>query len=187
MPITARMATAAFLLAFAAVPALADDRSTCEQASGDSAIEACTRAIGSGQYSGLDLAKLHTNRGVERKARGDFDDAIADYDAAIAINPNDQFAFNNRANTWRDKGDIERALADYVAALRIDPDYTVVYYTRGMVYERLGDNERARADYQAALARPPKYPNGPGAQQRARQRLMALPPPRNEQAPQGPR
>jgi hypothetical protein len=40
--------------------------------------------------------------------------------------------------------------------------------------------ERARADYRAALARPPKYPNGPGAQQRAQQRLIALPQPRTE-------
>jgi hypothetical protein len=43
-----------------------------------------------------------------------------------------------------------------------------------MVHERRGDLVSARTDYEAALSRPPKYPNGPGAQQRARERLRAI-------------
>jgi tetratricopeptide (TPR) repeat protein len=90
----------AMLLALAPVraSAQADDRTTCERASGDTALAACDRAIASGRYSGIELAKLHTNRGVERKRKGDLDGAIADYDAAIKLNPNDLFAFNNRGN-----------------------------------------------------------------------------------------
>ena len=43
----------------------------------------CTRAIGSGQFTGLELAKLHTNRGVELKQKGDLDGALKDYDTAL--------------------------------------------------------------------------------------------------------
>ena len=41
-----------------AARAAAGDPQTCEQASGDEAIAACTRAIASGAYQGHDLAKL---------------------------------------------------------------------------------------------------------------------------------
>jgi len=162
------------LLAALALPAAADDRRACEQGSGDAAIAACSRLIASGQFEGVELAKLHTDRGVELKRKGDLDGAIADYDQAIRLNPADHFAFNNRANAWRDKGDLDRAIADYTEALRLDPGYTAVYINRGLVYERRKELTLARTDYEAALARPPKYPNGPGGQEMARRRLREL-------------
>ena len=109
------------ILAFNVGQAAADDAATCHKASGAVAIAACDRAIASGQFTGIELAKLHTSRGVERKQAGDLDGAIADYDAAIKLNPKDFFAFNNRGNTWRDKGDLDRAIADFNAALQTPP------------------------------------------------------------------
>ena len=163
------------LCAFGAAPATADDRMTCERGSGDVAIAACGRAIESGQYSGADLAKLHTNRGVELKRKGDIDGAIKDYDIAIGLFPNDLFAFNNRANAWRDKGDLDRALADYGAAIALDRDYAAAYINRGLVHERMKAFDLARADYKAALATPPqKFNNSRGAHQMAQHRLAAL-------------
>ncbi|MFL6803146.1 MAG: hypothetical protein ACJ8FM_04110, partial [Xanthobacteraceae bacterium] len=55
----------ATLMAAATLPAAhaaADDAATCHEASGDVAVAACTRAIGSGQNEGHDLAKLHFSR-----------------------------------------------------------------------------------------------------------------------------
>jgi tetratricopeptide (TPR) repeat protein len=160
-------------LSILATPATADDRTTCK-GSGPEALSACTRAIESGQFSGTELAQLHTNRGVERRRQRDIDGAIADYTDAIRLNPNEPFAFNNRANIKRDKGDIDGAIADYTEALRVDPGYTAGYVNRGLVHERKGDLEKARADYKEALARPPKYGNGRGGQEMARRRLAAL-------------
>jgi tetratricopeptide (TPR) repeat protein len=154
--------------------AAADDRETCERETGGAALAACTRAIESGQYAGVALAKLHTDRGVELKRKGDLDAAIADYDRAIALNGQDMFAFNNRGNAWRDKGDLTRALSDYTAALRIDPDYAAAYTNRGRVHELRQDAALARTDYTAALAAPTKYGNTGWAKDVARQRLRAL-------------
>jgi tetratricopeptide (TPR) repeat protein len=167
-------ASLVLLLISSVLPAAADDASICHKSSGPPALAACDRAIASGEHTGLDLAKLHTSRGVERRRAKDIDGAIADYDAAIKINASDQFACNNRANLWRDKGDLARAIADYSEAIRIDPGYTAAYVNRGMVYERLKDIDRARADYQSALDMPPKYGNGRGGQEIARKRLAAL-------------
>jgi tetratricopeptide (TPR) repeat protein len=152
----------------------ADDATVCHKSSGAEALAACDRAIASGGFTGPELARLHTSRGVERRRAKDIDGAIADYDAAIKINAKDQFAFNNRANLWRDKGDLARAIADYSEAIRIDPGYTAAYVNRGLVYESLKDLDRARADYQQVLAMPPRYANGPGGQDMARKRLAAL-------------
>jgi tetratricopeptide (TPR) repeat protein len=151
-----------------------DDAAVCHKSSGPVALAACDRAIASGRFDGLELARLHTSRGVERRRAKDIDGAIADYDAAIKINPKDQFAFNNRANLQRDKGDLDRAIADYSEAIRIDPGYTAAYVNRGLLYERLKDLDRARADYKQVLAMPPRYANGPGGQDIARKRLAAL-------------
>jgi tetratricopeptide (TPR) repeat protein len=159
----------------AATPAFAnDDRAICARETGTAALAACTRAIESGRFAGLELAKIHTDRGVELKRKGDLDGAIADYGRAIALNPQDMFAFNNRGNTWRDKGDLARALADYTEALRLDPDYAAAYTNRGRVHELQRNLAQARADFAAALAAPAKYPNTAWAKDMARQRLRAL-------------
>lgn len=155
--------------------ALADDRATCNNASGEPALAACTRAIASGQFAGEDLAKLLTSRGVEWKRKGDLDAASADYARAIALNPKDLFAFNNRANILRDKGRLDEAIADYGRAIAIDPDYTAAYINRGLVHEKRGAKPLARADFEAALKTPDsKYPNSRGGKEIARQRLAAL-------------
>jgi tetratricopeptide (TPR) repeat protein len=169
------LAAAVFLLTAGAAFAQNDDRTTCERSSGAAAIEACSRAIASGGFTGLELAKLYTNRGVELKQRGDLDGALKDYDAAIALNPADFFAFNNRANVRRDKSDLAGAIADYTEAVRLEPAYAAAYVNRGLVQERAGDLEQARASFNAALAAPAnKFRNSPGAHQIARERLRAL-------------
>ncbi len=168
---------ATFLLSLAAGSALAqpDDRTTCERGSGDVAIAACNRAIESGQFAGLELAKLHNNRGVELKQKGDLDAALKDYDVALALNPADFFAFNNRANIRRDKGDTAGAIADYTEAVRLEPAYAAAFVNRGLVQERAGDRDAARASFEAALvASATKFRNSPGAHRIARDRLQAL-------------
>lgn len=152
-----------------------DDRTICERSSGQPAIDACSRAILSGLFTGLELAKLHTNRGVELKQKGDLDAALTDYDTSIRLNPGDFFAFNNRANVRRDKGDIAGAIADYSEAVRLEPGYASAFTSRGLVQERAGDREKARESFSAALATPVnKFRNSPGAHQIARERLRAL-------------
>ena len=42
----------------------------------------------------------------------DYDRAIADYDAALSLDPKFQRAYNNRGAAWRGKGDRTRALQD---------------------------------------------------------------------------
>jgi tetratricopeptide (TPR) repeat protein len=172
---TAPVALLLLALGATVAPAAADDVATCNNTTGEAAIAACNRAIGSGQFKGAALGKLLTSRGVELKRKGDIDGAIADYTRAIALNAKDLFAFNNRANTRRDKGDLEGAIADYSEAIRLDRDYAAAYTNRGRVHEMRKDLVRARADFNAALAAAPnKYDNTKWAKDFAQRRLNAL-------------
>jgi lipoprotein NlpI len=108
------------------------DAQTCQDQSGDPAIDACTRAIASGQLSQTNLAETYMNRGVEWRHKGDNDRAMADYDEAIRLNPNDAMTYNDRANIWADKGDLSHAIADYDQAIRLNPNYAKAYSNRGV-------------------------------------------------------
>src|SRR5262245_57853015 len=133
------------------------DVQTCENASGDVAIAACTRAIESRTFSGRDLALLYFKRGIEWRAKGDLDRAIADYTEAIRLNPKLALAHNNRGNAWRDKRDYDRAIADFTEAIRLDPKFALAYNNRGNTWRDKRDYDRAIADLTEAIRLDPKY------------------------------
>ena len=81
-------------------------------------------------------------RGNDWAERGEFDLAIADYDAAISINPLFAEALVNRGVAWARKGELERAIADYDAALRISPRDAKAIRNRSLALEQQGNPDR---------------------------------------------
>ena len=122
----------------------------------DLAIMHCTRAIDSGRYSGDDLRRLHVIRGAEWAAKRDHDRAIADYDAAIKLDPKSADAFHNRGIAWASKGEPDRAIADYDAAIRLDPGDSSPYAGRAVERTIKGDYPGAAADLDTAIRLDPK-------------------------------
>jgi len=147
------------------------ERATCETSFGLAATSACTRAITSAEFSGRELAHLHARRGAAFIKIGSLDAAIADYDAAIALDPTEPASFSERAGAWRDKGAFDRAIADYSEAIRRDPLLVSALVQRGLIFERQRQLGNARADFAAALALPPRYSSSYDAQDTARERL----------------
>jgi tetratricopeptide (TPR) repeat protein len=133
------------------VHAAADDCEMCGKASGDAAIAACTRAIGSGRYESHTLAVLYYNRGNEWYEKGDNDRAIADYNETIRLDPNYIKVYINRGNAWFWKGDNDRAFADYNEAIRLNPNDVKAYNNRGAALRIKGDRDGAIADYNEAI------------------------------------
>ena len=135
--------------------AAADDWETCANASGDTAIAACTRALASPRFKGRDLVRLYYNRGIEYDEKRDYDRAIADYNEVIRLDPIYAKAYCDRGNAWRNKGDLDRAIADYNEAIRLDPK-AKTYNNRGIASRAKGDLDRAIADYNEAIRLDPK-------------------------------
>ena len=159
MPVVPAIAIAAVMVLGNCNFAAADDRDACKTASGDTAIEACTRAIESKTFNNKKqtrvLSLLYTNRGVEYEIKKDFDKAIADHDQAIKVDPKNPAPYNNRGNAYLAKQDYEHALADFDQAIKLNPKYAEAYFNRGMAKRNHGDMGGGEEDIaQAKLLQP---------------------------------
>ncbi len=132
-------------------PSATADQATCRDASGDTAIAACDRAIASGALAETDLAAAFVSRGVEYGKKQDYDRAIADYNQAIKLDPNSALAFRNRGLAYYYKQDYDRGIADYNQAIKLDPNSAIAFYNRGLAYYYKRDYDRAIADYNRAI------------------------------------
>ena len=122
------------------------------------AIAAASRAI---QLS-PDNPMGYLARGNAYRGNKDYDRAIADFDAAIAIAPtfgNAEMAslatfgaYQGRASTYLQKQQPHRAITDYSVAIALDPDNPEPHLWRAIAYHDIGDYDSAIADFDAAIA-----------------------------------
>src|ERR1043165_1126115 len=92
------------------------DMAACGQTKDpDATIAGCTAVIDDAKQKPKGRAAAYFNRGNAQSAKGDAEQAIADYDEAIRLDPkNASSAYNNRGgNAQSAKGDAEQAIADY--------------------------------------------------------------------------
>ena len=99
----------------------------------------------------------HFNAGDALKREGRFEEAIAQYNEAIRLEPQDAQAHNNRGTTYLRLGQVERAIQDLDEAIRIDPQYAQPYSNRGVAYASLGQLERAIMDFDEAIQLEPQH------------------------------
>ena len=88
--------------------------------SGNDALAACSRVI-EAESDKLKLAAAYNQRGLAQSRRGEFDKALADYDLAARLVPNNPTYLGNRAVIRLRLKQYEPALADYLEALRQAP------------------------------------------------------------------
>ena len=93
-----------------------------------------------------DYAEAYHNRGVAYGNKGDFDQAIQDFNEAIKLNPNYAEAYNNRGVAYRIKGNFEQAIQDFNEAIKLKLDSAKAYFNRGYTWLHLGEWEKAKAD-----------------------------------------
>jgi tetratricopeptide (TPR) repeat protein len=117
----------------------------------DRAITRFTDAIETGDLRPNVLALAYHYRGAEYLTTGRDDEAIADFDRALALNPNLSTVYNDRAIAFRRKGDFTRAIADYNEAIRLMPGVHSFYLNRGLAYAANRQFGEAIADYKVAL------------------------------------
>jgi len=90
--------------------------------------------------------------------KDDYEKAIADYTAALAIKPATPEILCARGHAHRRKGDYERAIEDYTVALGVKPDYRDALNSRGIVHYRMGNHKMAIKDWEAILRIDPNDP-----------------------------
>lgn len=96
------------------------------------------------------------DRGVFSYDKGQLDQAIANFNQALALYPQYAVAYNNRGSAYSQKGQLDQAIADYNQALSIDPQYAQAYSNRGCAYADKGQLDQALADQNQALSIDPQ-------------------------------
>ena len=101
----------------------------------------------------------HHNLGVALStAPGRLAEAIAEYQAALRINPTSNRALTDLGNALSQMPDrLPEAVADYEAALRLEPDAAITHYDLGNTLAKLGRVPEAIVQYETALRINPDY------------------------------
>ncbi len=119
----------------------------------EQAVEFFTSAIVSGELDVEALAIAYNNRGVAYDQLGDYDRAVADYQEALSLKPDDTMARRNlrvvlvrRGVALANTGEYQRALTDLSRAIELGPDKAIAWLRRAQVRMESGDLEGAAAD-----------------------------------------
>ncbi|MGF1603997.1 MAG: tetratricopeptide repeat protein [Thermosynechococcaceae cyanobacterium] len=92
---------------------------------------------------------LHT-AGIRKALEGDYQDAIANYDQALNLSPQNPEIYYNRAVAHYSVGHPKLALDDFDHAIQLQPTMAEAYANRSTVRLEAGDAKGAIADGQKA-------------------------------------
>lgn len=95
------------------------------------------------EASTSDLAKEHFEKGLQHTMKGEYDQAIKEYEETIKYNPESAEAYNNMGFAYMDKGDAAKAAELQSKAVELKPTLANGYYGLAMALEKKGDNEGA--------------------------------------------
>jgi tetratricopeptide (TPR) repeat protein len=123
-------------------------------------IEACTRLIDSGQADNRQLVATYLQRGFLQRLKQP-DRALADYDAALKIQPDATAVLTNRAWIYMSRSRYDAALEDLNKAIALSPPALAAHsrYYRGYSFLRLKDYPSAMSDLNEALRVEPNNPD----------------------------
>ena len=96
------------------------------------------------------LSENYFQRANIRIVLGKYEKAIADFDRALDLHPQNADFYSNRGLAKSSLGHYEEAIADFDTALDLNPQHAHAYSNRGLAKSRLGQHEEARVDLQHA-------------------------------------
>jgi tetratricopeptide (TPR) repeat protein len=136
--------------------ALALDRKDFDDCEGSSdvprMIKACTAIADDQRVPAGARSMALLKRGFGNFALDDMDAAIADFNAAIALNPENSYAHHELGLALAKTGDVDGALTALDEAVKLNPQSAVSHHMRGNMLALHGRMDEAIADYNAAIA-----------------------------------
>lgn len=109
----------------------------------------------------LELSEVDDEKAKILTSRGDIQDdpadRLADYEAALEIDPTQVVALRHRGQVLVESGDPEAALTDFDAALEIEPNDPETLEARGVALGMLGRHEEAMEALGKAIEIQPRF------------------------------
>ena len=123
----------------------------------DVAIAECTQAL-AGPIVQSDQVATFVNRGVLKLVRADHAGAEADFDTALALQPDQPEAWLNKGISLYQRGDSRGALSLLGRSIELHTARpAIAYYARGLANEDSGNIRAAYEDLRRAQALSPKW------------------------------
>jgi len=121
-------------------------------------LDYCDSAFAEGTMDRHDTVATHVNRGILRMRRDDIAAGVIDFDAAIALDPDQAEAYLNKGAAFIRLADHRGALALFNDAIeRNTRRPAIAYYGRGIANEELGNAAAAFRDYRRAAELDPDW------------------------------
>ncbi|MGB7281303.1 MAG: tetratricopeptide repeat protein [Candidatus Acidiferrum sp.] len=114
----------------------------------------------------VEIAQSHNNLGILYLGERNYPAALAELNAAIALEPNAQNSYIGRGTVEMQRMNLDAAVADFTKAANLAPSPLALYWL-GRALENKGETQKAEAAYAAALRLAP-------GMTAARSRLSAL-------------
>lgn len=121
----------------------------------EAAIAACTRLYEDGGLDARNKAVALGNRAAAYKLMGKYDEALADVDIAVGLDPRNPQYWCQRGDLRGKKQMFAEAISDYTTALEKAPNYAWAFRGRGYAHLSRGDAKLALADFNEALRAKP--------------------------------
>jgi tetratricopeptide (TPR) repeat protein len=91
------------------------------------------------------------NQGIVAIDSRNYQQAIANFNLAIRLNPSLAEAYQGLGIAYSELGDNKKAIQQYDLAIKLDPNLTESYFSRGLSNYKLGNKEQAVEDWQQAI------------------------------------
>ena len=121
----------------------------------DEEIQKWTELI-DGEADPTKKAKLYFDRGLSYAKKKDDDNAIADFDSAIELNPKNRDEYLYRGLSYLRKEDYDSAIDNFTKAIELNPKNRDEYLYRGLSYLRKEDYDSAIDNFTKAIELKPK-------------------------------
>lgn len=119
----------------------------------DRAVVACSQLLEAFQNSW----SAHYNRGVAYRTRGDTDEAMHDFNAAIRLNPQASQPYYSRGRIHLDRNDFDQTIEDFSTSLAIRGNNPLAYNARAWARYKQGRLSDAMTDVNRAITFDPGY------------------------------
>jgi tetratricopeptide (TPR) repeat protein len=104
-------------------------------------------------------ADYHSELGTLLLERGQVNEAIAHFQKALALQPDNAGAHNNLGLALGKQGQTDEAIRQYQEAIRLTPDHPETHNNLGLALDKQGQTDEAVRQYQEAIRLNPAHAN----------------------------